>query len=270
MTDGPPWRQRRAPLPEPHLARLRRLTDQGSSLEEAAEAVGLTLSLAKSVFIRSGLPIPKPLRRSKARVAPPVRPGLGRRIHRYLDRVDRATVVEVAKALKVPTAEVRAAWWPVDKPRQLARRPRSEVFSDTAILLGLQIMSIDRGRRQYAQGRVPVSAAWWDAHRDPTVHPPAAYVRLRFGSWTKACERAGVPNRRQLRPAGARRRWSDAELAEHLRAFLASGTGISAAAYEAWSSGRPDTPSATTFSARFGSWTKAREAANAQAPEGTR
>jgi hypothetical protein len=40
---------------------------RGQSLEEAAEGLGIPLWLAKAVFVRSGLPVPTPIRR---RVAP--------------------------------------------------------------------------------------------------------------------------------------------------------------------------------------------------------
>jgi len=66
-----PWRRTRKPTPEPHVARIQKRMAKGESLEEAAEALGIPFWLAKAVFVRSGLPVPKPIRRSGANSAPP-------------------------------------------------------------------------------------------------------------------------------------------------------------------------------------------------------
>lgn len=255
VTDRTPWQRRTRPLPEPHLARLQKRLARGESLEEAAEGVGLTLSLAKSVFIRSGLEIPKPLRRSTRSRA------LGKRVHAHLQRVDRASVSEVAAALGVSAAEVRRDVWPKDRDRLIEPRPGRERYSDAAILIGLQIMSVDRALQAQAVGRVAVSAAWWDAHRDPVAHPPSSVVRERFGSWAGACRQAGIPQRKQVRPTGPARRWTEAALLEVLREFFESAGESTSSAYQQWSAGRHDTPSLGTLVLRFGSWTRVRELA---------
>jgi len=66
-----PWRRTRRPTPEPHVGRLQKRMAKGESLEEAAERLGIPFWLAKAVFVRSGLPLPKPLRRRGAHSAPP-------------------------------------------------------------------------------------------------------------------------------------------------------------------------------------------------------
>ena len=318
VTEKLPWQRRSKPLPEPHLTRLQARMAKGQSLEEAAEGVGLTLSLAKSVFIRSGLEIPKPIRRPKKRTpdnpervarivaaralgkslrtiaeaedlsasrinailavhAPSDRAGrirrgnawreqgaLGKQIHAHLIKVDSAPASEVAAALGVTTAEVRKAVWPKDRHRLLGRRGPDQRFPDAAIIIGLQIMSLERGRLTYARGQVPVSAAWWDARRDPAVHPPSIHVRQRFGTWSNACRQAGIPLRNQVRPMGRSRRWTDEAIITVLREFLACGVGTSSGAYQEWSADRPDTPSLATVMLRFGGWIRARSLAFAR------
>jgi hypothetical protein len=56
------------PLParEPHVGRIQARMAKGQTLEEAAEALHLPLWLAKAVFVRSGLPVPTPIRRRQA------------------------------------------------------------------------------------------------------------------------------------------------------------------------------------------------------------
>ncbi|MDP9183155.1 MAG: hypothetical protein M3P04_10325 [Actinomycetota bacterium] len=49
--------------PEPHVARIQKRMARGETLEEAAEGLHIPFWLAKAVFVRSGLPVPMPLRR---------------------------------------------------------------------------------------------------------------------------------------------------------------------------------------------------------------
>jgi hypothetical protein len=66
-----PWRRTRKKTPEPHVGRIQKRMAKGESLEEAAEAIGIPFWLAKAVFVRSGLPVPRPIRRRGPYSAPP-------------------------------------------------------------------------------------------------------------------------------------------------------------------------------------------------------
>ena len=55
------------PGAEPYIPRIQKRMAKGASLEEAAQDLGIPFWLAKAVFVRSGLPVPRPLRR----VTPP-------------------------------------------------------------------------------------------------------------------------------------------------------------------------------------------------------
>jgi hypothetical protein len=66
-----PWRPMRKKTPEPHIGRIQKRMAKGDSLEEAAEAIGIPFWLAKAVFVRSGLALPKPIRRRGTNSAPP-------------------------------------------------------------------------------------------------------------------------------------------------------------------------------------------------------
>jgi hypothetical protein len=244
--------RRTKPLPEPHLARLQKRMARGQSLEEAAEGVGLTLPLAKSVFIRAGLPVPKPYRHRKPR-------HLGRQIHDYLKDKDTATSAEVAAAVGATTVQVRDEVWEVDEHKLVGSAYGRERYPDAAVLLGLRLLSLRRGQEMSARGMVPLTISWWDAHRDPLAHPPAAEVRRRWGSWRAACEAAGVPVRRVDKPMSGGRRFTDADLEAVLREFFASGADRSIKGYAAWAAERPDTPSFTTLVQRLGSWNALRD-----------
>lgn len=179
--------------PEPYLLRLQARMAKGQSLEEAAEAYGLQLWSAKAIFVRSGLPVPRPLRRRVGEDAPPS--PLGRRIHSYLKQHDSARASEISRALDVSVGKVRKEIMVIDKHRVLPELTLDERYPDVAILIGLQGMAIDIARRKGGTGRFPVSPTWWDGHRDREVHPSAALVKERFGSWEAACKAAGVPLR---------------------------------------------------------------------------
>jgi hypothetical protein len=113
---------------------------RGQSLEEAAEGLGIPLWLAKAVFVRSGLPVPRPIRRRTA-----------------------------------PTTQAQ------------------KDFQETAALLALRLLSHELGAVAMARGPWFVTRAEWDARRDPAQHPSAYVLSRRYGSWTAACEAAGVP-----------------------------------------------------------------------------
>lgn len=247
MTETAPWNRRATPPAEPHLARLQKKMARGHSLEEAAEAVGLTLPLAKSVFIRSGLPVPKPYRH---RVKNP----LGRKIHDYLLKQDTATCRQIAEAVGATQTDVRRFIWDVDLPRMVRRPPAAARYPDAGILLGLQLMSWERGQRTGATGRVHVPRRWWDEHRDKSVHPPSAEIVRRWGTWRAACLAAGIPVVKRDRPQGPSRRFTDAQLEQVVRDFLAVDPEGNAMAYERYAEGRLDLPSGPTLTSRLGGW----------------
>lgn len=132
-------------------------------------------------------------------------------------------------------------------------------YPDEAIVIGLRVLSLERGRQTAARGLVPVTALWWDEHRDPAVHPPACTVVRRFGTWTRACEVAGVPTRPTTTPRGQAPRWTDEEVLEHLGAFLAGARrhATTFAAYSAWARKRRARPSGATVLKRFGTYSEA-------------
>lgn len=219
MTRDPeaPWRRSRKTGPEPHVARLQARVERGRTLAEAADDLGIPLWLAKAVFVRSGLPIPRPSPAARA-------------------RAKRASAVPVRRAASRPG------------------RPSRARLDDFGLLLALRLMAHQLGAERGARGPVHVTRTEWDARRDPRVHPGAAAVTTRFGSWSAACERAGVP----LRGRRTRRMWTEEECLAAVRDFLAASPDRTASAdYVAWAKGR-EAPSLPTVAARLGSWPQAR------------
>ena len=141
--------------------------------------------------------------------------------------------------------------------------PARSIYSDEAIIIGLRVKAVERGRKTGASGMVPITASWWDLHRDRKNHPPSPTVMRRFGSWTKACEAAGIPVR-ELNGVGRPQLWTDEQMLEVLAEFLNAPRRKekSFAAYSAWARLRKARPSGAALLKRFGSWSRAKELAS--------
>ena len=235
---------------EPYLQGLQKRMAKGESLEEAAAHFDLALWRAKATFVRAGIPVPTPIRHRRPRAAD--ERALGARIHAYLLQEDNASSTEIAAALRTTRLEVLAAVWPQDEPRLRPALKATQKFSREAIVIGLQAMSLRRGREMGARGGVAVPAVYWDAHRDPAVHPTAAVVKNRFGSWRDAGAAAGIPVHHGEK-AQTGKRWNDEQLEAAVREFFAGGHGWGSLAYDSWSRGR-DVPSIATVLSRLGTW----------------
>jgi len=140
--------------------------------------------------------------------------------------------------------------------------PARPQYSDAAIIIGLRVKSVERGRKTGAPGMVPLTASWWDLHRDRKNHPPSPTIMRRFGSWSKACEVAGVPVR-DLGQVGRPQKWTDEEMLEVLAEFLNGPRrrDTSFAAYSEWAKRRKARPSGGAILKRFASWARAKELA---------
>lgn len=86
--------------------------------------------------------------------------------------------------------------------------------------------------------------------------PSSALLHRRFGSWTRACELAGIePDR--LPHDGYQSRWTDADLLNYVAAYLrAPGSRGTYAGYLEWSRTTSDAPSGPSLRNRLGGWTE--------------
>ncbi len=243
--------------PEPHLGRLQARVARGQSLEEAAEALGMPLWSARATYRRSGLPLPKLVSRKTPR--PPEVEALGRRLHAHLTVVDSATPQELAEQLDVTVKQVRSALWPVDEPRLLSPVKGKDRFPDEVIMIALQTMSVDRARQLGRPGQVPVTAGYWDAHRDSAIHPSAATVKIRWGTWRGASSAAGIPVHGGRGNDVMQRRWTSEQCLAAASEFFRGGHGWASDDYDEWVKDQ-DLPSAGTVIGRLGTWPVVRDA----------
>lgn len=109
-------------------------------------------------------------------------------------------------------------------------------------------------------GGSPLSVAFYDRHRDPDALTSARIIQ-REGSWREACVAAGVAANKASRNS-YRRKWSEADLLEWVRRYLAENAKPSYGRLSTWLREQDDAPSANTIRNTFGSWSAVLEAAS--------
>lgn len=110
----------------------------------------------------------------------------------------------------------------------------------------------------------PLSADRYDVFQSAHGGPTSARVIQRHGTWNAACSAAGLkvnPGR-----AGYRRRWSRADLAAYVAAYLREEGSGSYSGYADWARATAGAPSAQTVRNAFSGWSAAKEAARSAGP----
>lgn len=111
--------------------------------------------------------------------------------------------------------------------------------------------------------RLPVSGPFYEKLRRSGKLEGPSDVRIIqvFGSWSAACESAGVPSPIPPRVEYSRR-WTDEELVEHLAAFLLQATSTGIDQFDSWCREDEARPSSGTIRNQLRkSWSAAKEAA---------
>jgi len=83
--------------------------------------------------------------------------------------------------------------------------------------------------------------------------PSAVRILQRFGTWTNACEQAGVKSGLTMR-GDYHRNWTESEMIDWLATFLTQSSKSSHEAYNDWSKTQPDAPGGQTIRNTIGSW----------------
>lgn len=117
-----------------------------------------------------------------------------------------------------------------------------------------QMLDVLREESKKLGGKQPSSQTW-------TRLPAAPTYVIRFGSWQRACNLAGVGT---AKPVYRKNRWADEQLAGVVLEFLSdtdNAKGGGPNAYDTWRATRNGYPSAALIRQRFSGWVAARKAA---------
>jgi hypothetical protein len=90
--------------------------------------------------------------------------------------------------------------------------------------------------------------------------PSAVRILQRFGTWTNACEQAGVKSGMTMR-GDYHRNWTESEMIDWLANFLTQSSTSSHEAYNEWSKSQPGAPGGQTIRNTIGSWVECCELA---------
>lgn len=100
----------------------------------------------------------------------------------------------------------------------------------------------------------PLTGAFYEQHRNDGVGVSHARLLQRYGTWTAACEAAGVPATGPNPTRTYARNWTEEVMVELVWVYLSNHTGGTYAGFEAWLRTQDGTPSAQTVRNSIGSW----------------
>ncbi len=223
---------------------------QGYSLREVGEAFGVTRERARQIIRDADGP-------NSAEAASARRERLGRDREELRSRaLDLAsvdpgrTVEEAAELLGVTERTLRTALGDDARRYFLNRRRGNRVFSDAVILAHLREAARLVGE--------PLTVRAYEDVRSTFGGASAPLVLQRFGTWRRACVRAGVRHGQVVRRY-YERRWSFDEMLQAVAAYLTQdGARGSFADYERWARVNDGAPSGQTIRTQFGTWSRAK------------
>ncbi|MBD8870589.1 homing endonuclease associated repeat-containing protein [Nocardioides donggukensis] len=127
-------------------------------------------------------------------------------------------------------------------------------YTEAELLAGVRAAAAELGE--------PLTVLGYDRHRTEHGGASGQLVVRRFGSWSAACEAAGV---KANASRSWSRRWSEAELVAHVATYLASpGARGTYNDYAAWARETEGVPSGPTIRNSFPRWAELKELAERQ------
>jgi len=229
------------------------LVESGWTLEAAGSKVGLSRERVRQVARASGVNV-RALKASRRRADERVSSQLQTLIRDWVRSHPGCRLEEVAAALYLENIERR------DVPRDVAHLVlgvrsvnnwTTVQFSKESIISALRDAFEIRNplSSMYSEeARIPVSGPFYDGlRRSGRVKGPSEVRIIQvFGSWSAACESAGVPSPSPIRATYVRK-WTDDDLVSHLADFLANSSSSSYGKFDEWARQSQGRPSAGTL-----------------------
>jgi hypothetical protein len=171
--------------------------------------------------------------------------------------IDRKELEKLRSKRKTPELRLPEDLVPYASRRRRAKARPTATFrskwSDDDLIRSL----VDASTMAY-----PLSATAYDKLRDDclVVGPSAQLIALRFSSWSRACEVAGVECGSSPRDVYTRS-WSNRDLVAYVRDYIATTYKASFSGYQQWASQNDGAPSAQTIRNRLGPWAEVKQMA---------
>jgi hypothetical protein len=248
------------PPPPPRVVAMIELRRSGQTLDEVGKQFGITRERVRQLMRKHGGPDSASVRAAQiermqsegqAHVM-----SVSAAIRDVLTDMSPRSVEEVAAQTGIDSADV-AKCWPDDLGHLRlwgASAPENR-WSDQEILDAL---------RAAAVYEYPLTANAYTALLavGQITGPSVPRIGQRYGSWTAACEAAGVEPGRAVR-SHYQSKWSDQDIADIVRQYLLDPKAPNSAhRFDEWRRVHvPDGPSFQTVRNRFGSWTEAKRRA---------
>lgn len=155
-----------------------------------------------------------------------------------------STVDELAEQAGLSVRDVAELLGPAESARRRRERTVTTATSKSEVLTSMR-------RVAAMQGGNPLSGPFYDAHRDEALSS-ARIVQL-FGSWSAACDQAGVEAPRAPRNDYSQG-WTRKECLVWVRQYLDTTANPTFDGYTVWARGREGAPSSGTVRLRCGKW----------------
>jgi predicted transcriptional regulator len=212
------------------------------TLQKIADEIGLTREAVRLIINKRNGPSAKEVEVIK-------RKKLKNEIRQEMRKKQNPTASSVAESLGISTERVRKTLGREKKELILRNSVSRQRYSDEKLLEILRIS------QKEVDG--PLSA---NAYSKLGLGPTVAVYYSRFGSWTKACEKAGVLAGKKVRKY--ERKHSDEDMLDFVRSYLADPrTNGSADGYDKWQKSIEDAPSLALIRQRLGFWNDVKMAA---------
>lgn len=252
----------KVPLPPApaHVVQMIEFRWSGRTLDDIGKEFGVTRERVRQLMMKYGGPDAADVRRVQAERAEAEEQArassIAEAVRGALTASGPVTAEDVASQTGIDSAEV-ARFWPQDLAhlRLWATGNYETRWSDDQVLDAL---------REAAVFEFPLTtSAYTDLLAVGQIKGPSvSRIWQRFGSWTAACDAAGVVAGQTMRDH-YQSKWSDHDLVQILQRYLLDPDAPNSAhRFDEWKrENLPDGPSFQTIRNRFGSWTAARQRA---------
>jgi hypothetical protein len=255
------------PPTPPHVVQMIERRRSGRTLDEIGREFGVTRERIRQLLTKHGGPDAREVRRMQAErtgAEELVRAtAVSDTIRLVLVEFGPSTPEDIAERTGLEATEA-ARFWPRDLAHLKLRTGHYETrWSDEQILAVI---------REAALYEFPLTTnAYGELLAVGQIEGPSLpRIGQRFGSWTAACEAAGVVAGQTMRHH-YQSQWSDGDILVVVRGYLEDPNAPNSIhGYDDWKRvNAPDGPSGQTIRNRFGSWTEVkRRALTTRGPEG--